>query len=85
MKCFLKYLKYKLDFYRWEGDDDDYEGILAYIENLYKRQDQQDDGNKGSHKIHCISVNLADTEDFQRIFPDLENILLKRVTKDNKT
>ena len=73
-------LNYSLWFCRWEGADNDYEGILAYIEDLYKQQDK----DSGGHKIHCISANLVDAEDFSRIYPDLQDIILANMLKQMK-
>jgi len=60
-------------FRRWEGADNDYEGILGYMEELFKEQDDQ------QHEIHAVPTCATDTENISRINANVQSIILKNI------
>ena len=67
-----------LIYFRWEGDDNDYEGILGYLGELFQEQDDQ------QHEIHVVHTCATDTENLSRINANVQNIILKNILSDLK-
>ena len=60
-------------YFSWEGADNDYEGILGYMEELFKEQDDQ------QHEIHVVHTCATDTENISRINANVQSIILKNI------
>ena len=69
-------LKWKFNF-RWAGADNDYEGILNYITELFLEQDV-----KGTHKIHSFPTCATDTNNINIISANVQSIILDNIMED---
>ena len=59
--------------FSWEGADNDYEGILGYLGELFQEQDDQ------QHEIHVVHTCATDTENISRINANVQSIILKNI------
>ena len=61
---------------RYEGPDNHYEGILEYMEDLFRAQDEN---TESGHEIHIYHTCATDTENIQKIHASVQGIILRGI------